>query len=205
MLDCGKPCCGIDVGGITESLAKQFFWFGDGRQSGVEFDTSGEFVDSDTGEDGFNHDRSFDTDEHAEWSEFAEREADGEALLEDRQLALDANEEHAIRDDRRGVVRFDDLAGGVDFQNAADQCAGNFRATEVATDLNREGLEIRDREFALLEQSNVDFQTGDGAFKIEWHAGDIADGGGNGEREVGGIILDVGPLDAEAGEFDWQP
>ena len=160
-LDIFQPLIGIHFCGIGELLAHQLIGLRYRGQRLEEFDTTGEFVDGDPGKDRLHHHGRLDADQHAERSQFAESEANLEALVHDQQLTFQPNEEHAVSHRRVAIEGVNHVAGCVDAENSAQQHAGDFCTGKIPADFNRNGFEIGDRELALHQQTDIHPQSGD--------------------------------------------
>ena len=201
----GHPHVRVDAGHVAERLARQLLRLRDRRQALEELQASRQFVDRQTGEYRLDDERRFDTESDAERPKFAEREPHRESLAGDFELALHADEQHAVHDRRGRVSRLDFIAGRIDSNNPADQLSADFGAAKIAADLNGDRFQPNHRELALGQQPHVDLEALDAAAEVERHARHLGDGGGHREDKVRRPRLDVLPLDSELGDPDRQP
>ena len=143
--------------------------------------------------------RKLDVDEDGERAELAQPDADREAAeAHHRESALQPEVEDPLRDGSRVVERADDLEVRVELQDAADELCIDLAAEEVTLDAHGERVDRDDRELALRKERRLDAQALDRARERE--AADALDAGdarGEREDEVFGVVVEVGPLDAD--------
>ena len=207
-LDTRQPLIGRLRGGQLEVRPAQFFRLVDRGQGLEEFDAGREIVDRKAGvrfeQDAARHRAG---NEDAERTQFGNCELDGEATdTGECEAALDADKEHPI-DHRGGAVEaVDHRAVGVQLDDAADQAGGDLPAEHVALERDADRGDVDDRELALQEQADIDLDAFDGAGEFEpGHALQAGDRRRQREHEVGRVVLDVAPGDADLGDLDRQP
>ena len=203
--DAGQPLVGRLHRGQPELGAAQGERVVDRGQGLEELDTGGEVRQRETRVRLDQH-RDRGVDEEAQGSELR----DGEARLDPdpRELepALDADEEDALGHRRRDVEGVDQPPAGVEAQDTAEQPGLEHAAEQLALDLHGDRLDVGDRELAVEQLAHVDLDARDGAGELQ--AGDALQArhaGRKRQHEVGRIVLDVGPLDADRVDADRQP
>ena len=96
-------------------------------------------------------------DEHRQRAEIGEGEPDREAAhAGQREAALEPGEEDALGDRRRRVGVRDQVAGGVDLEDAPDQGGIELAAEDVPLHLDADRAEADDRELAGEQLADVD-------------------------------------------------
>ena len=207
-LDARQPLVGAERGGQLEIGATQFFRLVDRRQGLEELHAGREVVDREAGvrleQDAARHRAG---NEYADRPEFGDRELDGEAADAGHlEAALDADEEHAVDHWRGGVEAVDHRGIGIELDDAADQPGVDLAAEHLALELDADRGDVDDRELALEQQADVDLDPFDGARELEpVHALQAGHRRRQSQHEVGRVVLDVAPGDADLGDPDRQP
>src|SRR5262249_31243572 len=133
-------------------------------------------------------------------------EPDGQGDFGEREAALHAHEEDAVLDWRHRVERVDDAATGIQLDDTADQRRVQFAAEKIAMHRHADRSDVDDRELTGKQLADVNLYAVNGAREAQ--AGNALESnhlGRQGQDEVSGVLLDVGPLDADGSDADWQP
>ena len=202
-----KPKVRVRHGQTVQRRIAQLFRLIERWQGLEELHTRGEVRHRQTG-DGLQQDRDPGSDLYAERTQLGQGEPDGQDA-DPRQVeaALNTNEEHAVLNSRQSIQGGNDVAGGVELDDPADQGARKFAPEQVPGDRHPDGGDVHDREFAIEQLADVNLHALDRAGE-----GDTLQpvepgyAGGDDDLKVGRVLIDVAvPDDAQLVDLDRHP
>ena len=103
-------------------------------------------------------------------------------------------------------MTFDDRSRGIELENPADNLGVDLAPEQLALDSHAEGRDVDDGELARAQLADVDLHALDQARELQpRHVGQTADRSRDRDDEIGRIVLDIPPFDADELDLQRQP